>query len=165
MKKTVRQGPGSTASRTQTLITDATLTGNPRGADPPPGTALVVRASEILRDAGSATATSAGPPVVLLPPCWRPALAALCHVLQPRLTGAPGTFPAYARSSTPATVTDRDQTIASMRAGSDMYGVGSESQDELSRPDLAIMSAGGQQSLLRWSAAFAGRSRKSGSLQ
>ena len=46
-----------------------------------------------------------------------------------------------------------------------MYGVGSASQDELSRPDLAIMSAGGQQSLLRWSAAFAGRSRKFGSLQ
>ena len=31
--------------------------------------------------------------------------------------------------------------------------------------DLAIMSAGGRRSLLRWSAAFPGRSRKIGSLQ
>jgi hypothetical protein len=38
---------------------------------------------------------------------------------------------------------------ATARYPPNMYGAGSESQDELSRPDLAIMSAGGQQLLLR----------------
>src|SRR5438270_7723971 len=44
-----------------------------------------------------------------------------------------------------------------------MYGVVSEFQNELGRSDRTTSRAAGQQLPLRWSAAFAGRSRRSGS--
>jgi len=48
----------------------------------------------------------------------------------------------------PGSVTDHGHASRRLSAlTADMYGVGSKSQNELSRPDLAIMSAGGQQSL------------------
>lgn len=50
------------------------------------------------------------------------------------------------------------------RVTADRSGVGFEFLDDLSRPDLAIMSAGARQWLLRWPTVFGGRSRKFGEL-